>query len=143
MPSKQAFNSLLRYIYYGDVTMPPADSLYLFPAPHFYNFSNNRLQVRLVLCYPTRRKCLLEFRFCHSLMPNSLKLNSACCEVLKHISYSLYYDISKSANILIDEPGLNEIPYIFSSFGVYVWKTDHYFMLGPHQVTCISAIGDL
>ncbi|XP_067940064.1 leucine-zipper-like transcriptional regulator 1 [Watersipora subatra] len=44
VPSKQAFNSLLRYIYYGDVCMPPADSLYLFPAPHFYNFTNNRLQ---------------------------------------------------------------------------------------------------
>ena len=48
VPSKQAFNSLLRYIYYGDVTMPPADSLYLFPAPHFYNFTNNRLQVSYV-----------------------------------------------------------------------------------------------
>lgn len=45
VPSKQAFNSLLRYIYYGDVAMHPADSLYLFPAPHFYNFTNNRLQV--------------------------------------------------------------------------------------------------
>ena len=45
VPSRQAFDSLLRYIYYGDVTMPPEDSLYLFPAPYFYGFTNNRLQV--------------------------------------------------------------------------------------------------
>ncbi|PVD31376.1 hypothetical protein C0Q70_06788 [Pomacea canaliculata] len=44
IPSPQAFDSLLRYIYYGEVTMPPEDSLYLFPAPYFYGFSNNRLQ---------------------------------------------------------------------------------------------------
>ncbi|KAI4462988.1 leucine-zipper-like transcriptional regulator 1 [Holotrichia oblita] len=43
-PSKESFDSLLRYIYYGDVNMPPEDSLYLFSAPHFYNFTNNRLQ---------------------------------------------------------------------------------------------------
>lgn len=29
VPSKQAFESMLRYIYYGDVNMPPEDSLYL------------------------------------------------------------------------------------------------------------------
>ncbi|KAK3599084.1 hypothetical protein CHS0354_024412 [Potamilus streckersoni] len=44
VPSQQAFDSLLRYIYYGDVTMPPEDSLYLFPAPYFYGFTNSRLQ---------------------------------------------------------------------------------------------------
>lgn len=44
VPSRQAFDSLLRYIYYSDTTMPPEDSLYLFPAPHFYGFTNNRLQ---------------------------------------------------------------------------------------------------
>jgi len=45
VPSRQSFASLLRYIYYGHVEMPPEDSLYLFSAPHFYIFSNNRLQV--------------------------------------------------------------------------------------------------
>ena len=45
VPSRQSFFSLLRYIYYGDVKMPPEDSLYLFSAPSFYIFSNNRLQV--------------------------------------------------------------------------------------------------
>ena len=45
VPSRQSFDSLLRYIYHGDVIMPPEDSLYLFSAPHFYIFSNNRLQV--------------------------------------------------------------------------------------------------
>ena len=45
VPSPQSFDSLLRYIYYGEVMMPPEDSLYLFSAPHFYIFSNNRLQV--------------------------------------------------------------------------------------------------
>jgi len=44
VPSKQAFDSLLRYIYWSDVTMPPEDSLYLFSAPYFYGFTNNRLQ---------------------------------------------------------------------------------------------------
>lgn len=43
-PSRESFDSLLRYIYYGDVTMPPEDSLYLFSAPFFYSFTNNRLQ---------------------------------------------------------------------------------------------------
>lgn len=43
-PSLEAFNSLLRYIYYGDTNMPPEDSLYLFQAPCFYGFTNNRLQ---------------------------------------------------------------------------------------------------
>ncbi|XP_065826736.1 leucine-zipper-like transcriptional regulator 1 [Oscarella lobularis] len=45
VPSPQAFESLLRYIYYGDVNMPPEDSLYLFAAPQFYGFTNNQLQV--------------------------------------------------------------------------------------------------
>lgn len=43
-PSIEAFNSLLRYIYHGDTKMPPEDSLYLFQAPCFYGFTNNRLQ---------------------------------------------------------------------------------------------------
>jgi leucine-zipper-like transcriptional regulator 1 len=43
-PSLEAFNSLLRYIYYGETKMPTEDSLYLFQAPCFYGFSNNRLQ---------------------------------------------------------------------------------------------------
>lgn len=43
-PSQESFNSLLRYIYYGEVDMPPEDSLYLFSTPFFYGFSNNRLQ---------------------------------------------------------------------------------------------------
>lgn len=43
-PSFEAFQSLLRYIYYGDKKMPPEDSLYLFQAPCFYGFTNNRLQ---------------------------------------------------------------------------------------------------
>lgn len=43
IPSRQAFDSLLRFIYYGDINMPPEDSLYLFSAPYFYGFSNNRL----------------------------------------------------------------------------------------------------
>ncbi|KAK9869989.1 hypothetical protein WA026_006088 [Henosepilachna vigintioctopunctata] len=44
IPSKQAFDSLLRFIYCDDINMPPEDSLYLFPAPYFYGFRNNRLQ---------------------------------------------------------------------------------------------------
>ncbi|XP_069789836.1 leucine-zipper-like transcriptional regulator 1 isoform X2 [Narcine bancroftii] len=44
VPSRQAFESLLRYVYYGEVNMPPEDSLYLFSAPYYYGFTNNRLQ---------------------------------------------------------------------------------------------------
>lgn len=44
IPSLQSFSTLLRYIYYGEVSMPPEDSLYLFSAPYFYGFTNNRLQ---------------------------------------------------------------------------------------------------
>ncbi|XP_065054346.1 leucine-zipper-like transcriptional regulator 1 [Rhopilema esculentum] len=44
VPSPQSFNSLLRYIYTGDVSMPPEDSLYLFSAPFYYAFTNSRLQ---------------------------------------------------------------------------------------------------
>lgn len=45
IPSEEAFESLLRYIYYGDTNMPTEDSLYLFQAPIYYGFTNNRLQV--------------------------------------------------------------------------------------------------
>lgn len=44
IPSRESFHSLLRYVYYGDINMPPEDSLYLFSAPFFYGFTNNRLQ---------------------------------------------------------------------------------------------------
>jgi len=44
VPTTQAFDSLLRYIYYGNASMPPEDSLYLFSASYFYGFTNNRLQ---------------------------------------------------------------------------------------------------
>lgn len=47
VPSYQSFDSLIKYIYYGNVNMPPEDSLYLYTASHFYSFSNNRLQVNL------------------------------------------------------------------------------------------------
>lgn len=43
-PTREAFNSLLRYIYFGDTHMPAEDSLYLFQAPSFYALTNNRLQ---------------------------------------------------------------------------------------------------
>ncbi|XP_054727948.1 leucine-zipper-like transcriptional regulator 1 homolog [Anastrepha obliqua] len=42
-PSQEAFQSLLRYIYYGETKMPPQDALYLFQAPCFYGLANNRL----------------------------------------------------------------------------------------------------
>lgn len=45
VPPKQAAVSLLRYIYYDDVTMPPRDALYLFSASHYFQFSNLRLHV--------------------------------------------------------------------------------------------------
>ncbi|CAH0560075.1 unnamed protein product [Brassicogethes aeneus] len=44
IPSKDSFKSLLRFVYYGEVKMPPEDSLYLFSAPFFYGCTNNRLQ---------------------------------------------------------------------------------------------------
>eukprot|EP01137_Pigoraptor_chileana_P036747 Opistho-2@32857 len=45
LPTTQAFASLLRYIYHGSVDMSAEDSMYLFSSPHFYGFTNDRLQV--------------------------------------------------------------------------------------------------
>jgi leucine-zipper-like transcriptional regulator 1 len=49
IPSRQSFDSLLRYIYYGHVDMPPEDSLYLFSATYYYGFTNSRLQVKFIM----------------------------------------------------------------------------------------------
>ncbi len=43
VPSLQAFMSLLRYIYHGQVEMPPQDSLHIFSAPNFFGFYNSQL----------------------------------------------------------------------------------------------------
>ena len=43
VPSFPAFLSLLRFLYYGEVRMPPEDSLYIFSAPNFFGFTNLRL----------------------------------------------------------------------------------------------------
>ena len=45
VPPRSACLSLLRYIYYDDVSMPPQDALYLFSASHYFQFSNLRLHV--------------------------------------------------------------------------------------------------
>jgi hypothetical protein len=45
VPPKQTCMSLLRYIYYDEIIMPPEDSLYLFSASHYFQFSNLRLHV--------------------------------------------------------------------------------------------------
>ncbi|PAA55362.1 hypothetical protein BOX15_Mlig010006g2, partial [Macrostomum lignano] len=44
VPTKQAFSNLLRYIYCGDMSMPPADLMYIANACDYYNFANDRLQ---------------------------------------------------------------------------------------------------
>ena len=43
VPTRQAFNSFLKFIYCGDVTMPPEDSLFIFSAPNYFGFSNLQL----------------------------------------------------------------------------------------------------
>lgn len=48
-PTNEAFMSLMRFIYHGEIFMPPEDSLYLFSDSNFYSFTNNRLQVSLHL----------------------------------------------------------------------------------------------
>ena len=58
IPSKQSFQSLMRYIYYGETEMAPEDSLYLFSAHSYYIFTNNRLQVST---FYTFKKCWLVF----------------------------------------------------------------------------------
>ena len=45
VPPRSACLSLLRYIYYDDITMPPQDALYLFSASHYFQFANLRLHV--------------------------------------------------------------------------------------------------
>ena len=42
-PSLDAFMSLLKYVYYGEVVMPPEHSLHIFAAPNFFGFSNSQL----------------------------------------------------------------------------------------------------
>lgn len=42
VPSKQAFDSMLRYIYYGDVNMPPEDSLYPFQIQTVNSYRNRK-----------------------------------------------------------------------------------------------------
>lgn len=42
-PSLEAFMSLLKYVYYGEVCMPPEHSLHIFSAPNFFGFSNSQL----------------------------------------------------------------------------------------------------
>lgn len=49
VPSLQAFQSFLKYIYYGDVGIPPEDALYIFSAPNFFGFSNSRLHTHCKL----------------------------------------------------------------------------------------------
>lgn len=43
LPSPESFQSLLRYIYYGETKLPPQDALYLFQAPAYFGLKNNRL----------------------------------------------------------------------------------------------------
>lgn len=43
VPTLQAFNSLLKYIYSGDHDMPTEDALYVYSAPNFFGFSNLKL----------------------------------------------------------------------------------------------------
>ena len=71
VPSQQAFDSLLKYIYYGEVNMAPEDSLYIFSAPNFFGFSN--------ACLQNFCKCNLESSVC---LENVVKL----LEVSDHIS---------------------------------------------------------
>ncbi len=43
VPTLQAFNSLLKYIYSGEHDMATEDALYIFSAPNFFGFSNLQL----------------------------------------------------------------------------------------------------
>ena len=43
IPPQKACLSLLRYIYYDDISMCTEDALYLFSASHYYQFTNLRL----------------------------------------------------------------------------------------------------
>lgn len=43
VPSLSAFMSLLKYIYCGEISVSPDDSLYIFSAPNFFGFTNTRL----------------------------------------------------------------------------------------------------
>lgn len=44
LPTLESFDSLLKYIYYGETNMPPENSLYLYSSSIYYAFTNNRLQ---------------------------------------------------------------------------------------------------
>ena len=40
----QVLKSLLHYVYHDEISMQPDIALYLFSAPHYFSFSNSRLQ---------------------------------------------------------------------------------------------------
>ena len=50
VPSRQAFDSLLKFIYYGEIDIPTEDALYIFSAPNFFGFSNSQLHVLCKAC---------------------------------------------------------------------------------------------
>lgn len=57
VPSKQAFESMLRYIYYGDVNMPPEDSLYPSENVKIIQFLKETLKKKIFFG-PNASKCV-------------------------------------------------------------------------------------
>ena len=99
VPSQQAFHSLLKYIYYGEVNMPPEDSLYIFSAPNFFGFSNARLQN---FC-----KCNLESSICLDNVVKLLEVSDGISmEVMKQRCLDL---ISSHFPTLVFQPEFREL----------------------------------
>ncbi|XP_037935608.1 leucine-zipper-like transcriptional regulator 1 homolog [Teleopsis dalmanni] len=82
-PSLEAFQSLLRYIYYGETKLPPQDALYLFQAPCFYGLANNRL-----------------YAFCKFSLENNITYENVL-QTLEASDITKIYDIKEYALNLI------------------------------------------
>uniref|UniRef100_A0A1A9WLC5 BTB domain-containing protein n=1 Tax=Glossina brevipalpis TaxID=37001 RepID=A0A1A9WLC5_9MUSC len=83
LPSPEAFQSLLRYIYYGETKLPPQDALYLFQAPNFYGLANNRLH-----------------SFCKYSLEHNINYENVL-QTLEASDYTKIYDIKDHALKLI------------------------------------------
>lgn len=99
-PSLQAFHSLLRYIYHGQVEMPSEDSLHIFSAPNFFGFSNGQLH--------SHCKASLER---HVTAGNVLRLlevaDSIQVEVMKRHCLDM---IASDFPDIVSDPYLRELP---------------------------------
>lgn len=100
VPTLQAFTSLLKFIYFGEVRMPPEDSLYIFSAPNFFGFSNSCLHSH---CKSSLEKDVNE--------ENVLKMLEAADDInLQLVKRHCLRMISKEFPTIVRQPYFRNLP---------------------------------